>query len=238
MAARTQRGEQGLRLLDLGCDDGLWTLELARAAGEASGRSVAPEGVELFEERAKLAESRGVAVTIQDLSRGLPHQEGSIAVVHSNQVIEHLPDMDAFLEEVFRVLVPGGAAIISTENASAWHNIFAAVMGWQIFSLTNVSRRAGSIGNPLGLHRGQRGFVSSWTHKTILNYLGLKELFEVHGFESVTVLGAGYHPLPAILGRWDPRHAHFLTVIARKPLVPAPAVCPPEPGVLIAGYSK
>jgi len=240
-AARVGSGETGtvqdLRLLDLGCDDGLWTLELTQLAGAAVGAKVAPEGVELFEDRAKIARDRGVQVHIQDLLAGLPQGDGTVTIVHANQVIEHLGDIDTFIEEIHRVLAPGGTAIISTENASAWHNIFAAIMGWQIFSLTNVSRRAGSLGNPLALHRGKEGFASTWTHKTIFNYLGLKEIFEVHGFESVEVLGAGYHPLPARMGRWDPRHAHFLTVIARKPVAPR-GTTPRQESGLISAYSR
>jgi hypothetical protein len=56
-------------------------------------------------------------------------------------------------------------------------------------------------------------------HKFIFNYLGLKEMFEIHGFVNVEILGAGYHPLPAGLGKIDPRHAHFLALKARKPII-------------------
>lgn len=52
-------------------------------------------------------------------------------------MIEHVSNVDLFVSEVFRVLKKGGHAVISTENGSSWHNVFAAAMGWQIFSLTN-----------------------------------------------------------------------------------------------------
>jgi hypothetical protein len=46
------------------------------------------------------------------------------------------------------------------------------------------------------------------------SYLGLRELFESHGLSVRAVLGAGYFPLPAAVGRLEPRHAAFLTVVA------------------------
>ena len=173
-------------------------------------------GVEIVPERAAAAEKRGVRVTACDLAKRLPFEDASFDVLHANQVIEHVPDVDLFVSEVARLLRPGGRALLSTENGSSWVNIGAAILGWQIFSLTNVSARRLGIGNPLALHRGERGELVSWTHKTICNFRGLKELCEAYGLSEIRVLGAGYFPLPARLGRLDPRHAHFITVDAVK----------------------
>jgi SAM-dependent methyltransferase len=167
-------------------------------------------------ERARLARSRGVNVTVSDLTNAFPFGDASFDLVHSNQVIEHVANIDHFLGETNRVLKVGGAAVISTENGSSWHNIFAAVMGWQIFSSTNVSGLSIGIGNPLALHRGTPLDLASWTHKTIFNYRGLLEILELHGLTVVQALGAGYYPLPAYVGRLDVRHAHFMTVKAVK----------------------
>ena len=201
----------GLKLIDLGCDDGVWTMQLAARAGTTD-----VWGVEIVPERAAAAEQRGVQVTRGDLAERLPFPDASFDLLHANQVIEHVPDVDLFVSEVTRVLRPGGRAILSTENGSSWVNIGAAILGWQIFSLTNVSTKRFGIGNPFALHRGERGELVSWTHKTIFNFRGLKELCEAYGLVDVRVLGAGYFPLPARLGRVDPRHAHFITVSAAK----------------------
>ena len=104
------------------------------------------------------------------------------------------------------------------ENGSSWVNIGAAILGWQIFSLTNVSTKRLGIGNPFALHRGEPGALVSWTHKTIFNFRRLKELCGAHGFTGIRLLGAGYFPFPALVGRLDPWHAHFITVTAAKPL--------------------
>lgn len=198
------------KMCDLGCDDGAFTQEVALAAS-----AVEIHGVELIEERAELARKRGMVVAVADLDRPLPYESESFDLVHANQVIEHVGNIDNFLAEVHRILKRGGVSIISTENASSWHNVAAGALGWQIFSLSNVSpRRRAGIGNPLALHRNEPVDLASWTHKTIFNYRGLVEIHPVYGLQPVKVLGAGYHPLPPRIGRLDPRHAHFLTVKA------------------------
>jgi hypothetical protein len=119
-----------------------------------------------------------------------------------------------FLTEIHRILRPGGVSLVSTENGSSWHNVVAAALGWQIFSLTNVSSRAGGVGNPLALHRGRAPASASWTHKTIFNYSGLLEMLALYGLRPVAARGAGYHPLPPSAARFDARHAHVLAVMA------------------------
>lgn len=197
--------------LDLGCDDGEWTYQIQQKVGSTSAN-----GVEIIESSANKARIRGIDVTVADLSNPLPFADESFDIVHGNQVIEHVPNIDLFLSEIFRVLRQGGYAVLSTENGSSWVNIGAAILGWQIFSLTNVSNRVSGLGNPCAIHRGEQGQISSWTHKTIFNYRGLKEICEVHGFSKIDIKGAGYFPLPALFGKLDPRHAHFITVRAEK----------------------
>lgn len=206
-------GNHGGTLLDLGCDDGTWTLELVEAA-----KCTSVLGVEIVQQRADAARAKGIEVMIADLADPLPLSEACFDVVHANQVIEHVPDIDLFASEIFRVLRPGGIAVVSTENASSWHNVISVALGWQMFSLTNLSGRRLGIGNPLALHRGEADHLKTWTHKVIFSYRGLIEFFEAHGFLVQQIHGAGYHPLPAWVGKVDVRHAHFLTAQVKKPI--------------------
>ena len=200
------------KVLDLGCDDGLWTLEIGKKIGTKG-----LYGVDIVGARLRQAKRNGVQAKKADLNCGFPYLTNSFDVVHGDQIIEHISCLHSFASEVYRVLKPGGYIIISTENASSWHNIFASIMGWQIFSLTNMSPKLSGIGNPLAIHRGKQIDFPSWTHKTIFSYRGLIEFFQAYGFIDTVIVGAGYHPLPPILGKLDARHSHYITLKARKP---------------------
>ena len=172
-------------------------------------------GLEIAADRAEIAASRGVRVSTADLNGPFPYGESAFDLVVSNQVIEHLYDTDNFVRETYRVLKPGGAAVASTENLASWHNVASLALGWQPFSLTNISQEAMAVGNPLGIHRGERGEERG--HLRVLAHRGLRELFLVHGFSVEAVLGAGYYPFPGRFARVDPRHAAFLAIRAKRP---------------------
>ncbi len=197
--------------LDLWCDDWvkthrfwgiIWTKDLS--------------WLEIVDERLKIAIDSWIKGKKWDLNEKLDFEDNSFDVVHANQVIEHLWNIDNFASEIHRVLKPGWYAIISTENWSSWCNIFASIMWWQIFSLTNLSSKKAWIWNPFALHWGEDIELSSWTHKTIFNYRWLKEFFEAHWFKVEKIKWAWYFPLPSILGVFDVRHSHFITIKVKK----------------------
>ena len=199
-----------LRILDLGCWDG------------HNARYYSPEGAEMHGmelDRGVLREARsiGIRATCSTLNADLPIRDESFDAISSNQVIEHLSDTDIFLAESFRVLRPGGHVVVSTENMSSWHNLAALLLGWQAFSLTNITDKRSGIGNPMALLRDTEPVDKGWEHHRIFSYRGLKELLEAHGFIEVRILGAGYYPLPSRVAHWDPRHAAFITAVGRKP---------------------
>ena len=122
------RPKPGGVVVDLGCGDGTFTVEVARRVG--AGRTV---GVEFVDSIAGQAREAGVEVLVADLGEQLPIDDESVDVVHSNQVIEHLPRTDHFLAEIRRILKSDGYAVISTNNLSSWHNVASLAMGWQPF---------------------------------------------------------------------------------------------------------
>ncbi|MBU0683906.1 MAG: methyltransferase domain-containing protein [Candidatus Omnitrophica bacterium] len=140
-----------IKILDLGCDDGIRTMEIARKIGT---REI--YGVDIIEEQLMRAAQLGIKTTKTDLNQQLPFENNYFDLIHADQVIEHIAFLDDFASETHRVLKPGGTLIISTENGSSWHNIFAAIMGWQIFSSTNLSIKRGGLGNPLAILRHEK----------------------------------------------------------------------------------
>jgi SAM-dependent methyltransferase len=203
-------------LLDVGCDDGAWTDEVRRRLGILPRQVY---GLEIVDERAQIARDRGFDVRTGDLDETWPFEDASFDVAHANQVIEHVVRLDHFVGELRRVLARDGVAVVCTENLASWHNVGAVAVGYQPFSLTNVSS-VRPIGNRFALHAGEpspRG--ESWQHVHVLTLTGLRDVFAAHGFDIVSSWGTGYYPfgkrIASALAARDPRHAHFIGVIAR-----------------------
>jgi len=165
----------GAVLLDLGCDTGEWTSTVGKSIG--AGQIC---GVDMIQVRIRLSSQKGINAVIADLNSPLPFKDGSFDCVMSNQVIEHVYDLDIFVSGMHRVLGRGGVAICCAENLSSWHNIGALAIGFQPFSLSNISCKA-VIGNPLGLHlepaKGKEMMeLKSFQHVRVLSWLGLSDI--------------------------------------------------------------
>jgi SAM-dependent methyltransferase len=104
------RIEPGTIVLDLGCGAGTDLLIAAQMTGP-TGRVIGVDMTSAMLQRAR--ESAG-AMGLDDvelhetLIESLPLEDASVDVVISNGVIDLLPDKDAVLDEIDRVLRPGG----------------------------------------------------------------------------------------------------------------------------------
>jgi SAM-dependent methyltransferase len=104
------RVEPGAVVLDLGCGAGTDLLVAAQMTGP-TGRVIGVDMTPAMLQRAR--ESAGAMgldnVELHEaLIEKLPLQEASVDVVISNGVIDLVPDKDAVLDEIDRVLRPGG----------------------------------------------------------------------------------------------------------------------------------
>jgi SAM-dependent methyltransferase len=208
---RALRGVGGARLLDLGCGDGAFTTELGRASG---AREL--NGIELVARFAEQAAARGVNVEQADLGTRFPYPDAHFDIVHSNQVIEHMPDTDHFMRESRRVLAPGGRLVCSTNNLASWHNVVSLALGWQP-PPAHVSDEV-LLGNPIDPYRGTTYDAPGQTHRRLFTGRALREFAEHHGLRVTDLRGVGYYPLPILLARLmtrvDGRHGAFLVLSA------------------------
>jgi arsenite methyltransferase len=102
--------EPGAVVLDLGCGAGTDLLIAAQMAG-ATGRVIGVDMTAAMLERARAsADAMGLArVELHEaLIESLPVEDASVDVVISNGVVDLVPDKDAVLDEIDRVLRPGG----------------------------------------------------------------------------------------------------------------------------------
>ncbi len=150
---------------------------------------------------------------VADMSTGLPFDDDSVEVIHSNQVIEHLAKTDLFLQEIQRVLRPDGYAVVSTNNLASWHNVASLIAGYQP-SPAHVSDYT-VTGNRL--NAAFDGYVQEQAgqqHLRIFTGVGLEDLAKFHGLTVQESRTAGFYPFsPRVarrLARMDRRHGAFL----------------------------
>jgi ubiquinone/menaquinone biosynthesis C-methylase UbiE len=107
------------KLLDVGCRDARHLVPLVQRTG-CSGVGIDPVGRNLEQARAAVT-AAGLGERIQ-IRRGVMEQidqpDDSFDLVWCRDVLEVVPDLEAGLGEIARVLKPGGAALIYTAFAT------------------------------------------------------------------------------------------------------------------------
>ncbi|MGD0743821.1 MAG: class I SAM-dependent methyltransferase [Verrucomicrobiota bacterium] len=210
------------RLVDVGCGDGSLLFRYFKEAPREF------HGIEGAPSLRAAAERRGIKTVECDLNGRWPFESNTFDVVFSSQVIEHVHNTRLFAEETYRVLKPGGTAVITSENLCSWLNCFALCMGYTPFPLMQICGYY--LGNPLGLHYHEPiseplpidhpAFAGVSGHIRVLTVRQARELFNLIGFEtearSIAIL-----PLPdglsKILEKKIKNRGHFLLIRARKP---------------------
>ena len=99
----------GLRVLDFGCGPGTISVGLAGAVdpGELHGVDMEESQIDLARSAAKASRQENAAFHVADVTN-LPFEDGFFDVAHCHAVLTHVPDTQAALAEVRRVLRPGG----------------------------------------------------------------------------------------------------------------------------------
>lgn len=110
---------KGLRVLDVGCGQGIDVANFARAGASVTGIDLTPRHVDLAQRHLKALGLEGDIVE-GDAER-LPFPDGSFDRVTSNGVLHHTPHIEAALAEIRRVLEPGGEARIILYNRHSFH---------------------------------------------------------------------------------------------------------------------
>lgn len=193
-------------VLDVGCGDGS---AAATAAGVLSAHRMI--GVDWSQDALRRASRHLTAVRGELTDPGLPFADGIADAVLFSEVIEHLVDPDSALDELRRVLRPGGHLLLSTPNLAAWYNRGLILAGVQpVFS--EVSLR--------GIHGRPGSQVVG--HLRLYTARALRSLLPAAGFEVVRITGAPYHDVPRPLRPLDrlacraPSLASILLVHARR----------------------
>ncbi|MGW7486773.1 class I SAM-dependent methyltransferase [Streptomyces sp. NPDC054786] len=200
-------GAPAATILDIGCGDGT---AAATAAEVLAGHRLV--GVDWSQDALRRARTRiPCAVRGELTGDGLPFAAGSADAVLFSEVVEHLVDPDAALDELRRVLRPGGHLMLSTPNLAAWYNRGLLLAGVQpVFSEVSMRHIHGRPGTQVV------GHLRLYTARALRGFLAAS------GFEVVRIAGAPYHDVPRPLRPLDraacrlPSLASILLAHARR----------------------
>ena len=101
----------GSKVLDLGCGNGISARLLNQAAFDVVGTDISP----LFLKEARSWENPRLRYQVCDVLE-LPFENDAFDVICSNELIEHLPDVETALTEMMRVVCKGGKIVLSGPN--------------------------------------------------------------------------------------------------------------------------
>ena len=113
---------KGRRVLEVGCGAGGHSALFARHGAHVTA-------VDLTAKRARatrakfglLGDMAAECLALQADGERLPFADDSFDIVYSNGVLHHTPDTEAAIDQVRRVLKPGGKAVVMLYCKSSWH---------------------------------------------------------------------------------------------------------------------
>jgi hypothetical protein len=107
--------------------------------------------------------------------------------------VEHLYNPDAALDEFHRVLKNNGLLILSTPNLASWYNRILLLFGIQPYYM-----ETSTVDKTVGLKFIKNLGASTIPvgHVRIFTLTAIKDLLELHGFETLEVVGLPGLSLP------------------------------------------
>ncbi len=118
-AAADFAGSRGLKVLEIGCGLGTDGAQFAKAGAAYTGVDLTDAAIELAQKRFELFGLEGDFQVADAEKLNFPDQ--SFDVVYSHGVLHHTPDIEAAVQEVHRVLKPGGRAIVMLYHRGSYN---------------------------------------------------------------------------------------------------------------------
>jgi 2-polyprenyl-6-hydroxyphenyl methylase/3-demethylubiquinone-9 3-methyltransferase len=113
----------GKSALDVGCGAGLLAEPLARLGAMVTAVDAAPELIEVAKAHAK-----GQGLEIDYRATGVEKISGKFDLITAMEVIEHVADPQAFVDDLAARLAPDGLLILSTPNKTAWSKLLTITL--------------------------------------------------------------------------------------------------------------
>ena len=146
---------EGLKLLDLGCGSGVYSVPFAAAGATVAGMDLSETMIELARKRASaLTPGSSIEFRTGDISERLPFPDETFDRVLTSTALHYLNDLSSLMKEVSRVLKRGGRLVASVLHpintsrfpiASQSADRGGAVPGWETRSDWQVNYFGGRI---------------------------------------------------------------------------------------------
>ena len=163
---------QGLKVLEIGCGLGTDGAQFARAGADYTGVDLTDAAIELAQKRFDLFNLPGKFQTAD--AEKLDFADDSFDLVYSHGVLHHTPDTERAVREIYRVLRPGGRAVVMLYhrdsynyrvNISLLRRAGAQLLRWES-GVSLVHRLTGESLESLRQHatqlkNDQRGYLKS-----------------------------------------------------------------------------
>ena len=163
------------------------------------------EGIEISDVAVKQAQAAHpeLADQLQAFDgQGLPYEDGTLDVLCSFDVIEHIPDVDAHLAEAARVLKPGGRYLFQTPNkpvnALASTLIYRSFTAWRPYHCS--LQTAGSLRALAGRHGLSLDRLEMFLHMTPGREASIRTHFGAPGLWAYKFLARA--PLALVPNLW------------------------------------
>lgn len=154
---------QNNRILDIGCFDGTFLSLVKNQNNDFYGLDASDWALEHMRKK----EIKVQKFFFDDKTK-LPFESDFFDIVVAGEIIEHIFDTDFFIEEISRVMKPGGKLLISTPNIASLGRRLLLLFGAN--PITELSpNEANSVGH-----------IRYFTRKT------LKNILAKHGFEIIS----------------------------------------------------
>lgn len=196
----------GKKLLEVGFGQGTDLYQFAKNGALVSGIDITPRHYELARRRFELADLSA------DLHLGdaeaMPYADESFDAVYSFGVIHHSPNTQRIIDEIHRVLKPGGRAIIGVYHTWSAYNVFNFAVNYVLKlrvlresfrrHMSRVEHRENSDACPLVKTYSKREFGRMLSHftstKLVVAHLRPHDLSRAVGFRVPAALARMLEP--------------------------------------------
>jgi ubiquinone/menaquinone biosynthesis C-methylase UbiE len=116
---------RGRDVLEVGCGLGTDGINFARAGAAYTGIDLTEASIELVRRRFEI-EGLNADLKVAD-AESLPFTDASFDLVYSHGVLHHTPDTERAIDELYRVLRPGGVAMVMLYHKNSY-NYYVNIM--------------------------------------------------------------------------------------------------------------